>query len=499
MFSCTGSRWSLLATIAALLSASSAVAATLTFDTNDSIVTYTHELDSVPTDTDSMGPITPVASPSGLVYTSPGLSNGPGTLFSTARAGLGYTSTPFSANAVIASGTNVTQTDTSGSSDFSKLEISFENYWAVSGSTFSPIIANFSMPIYAVVPPGGEVKIDVDVEWGERDGGNYTQKWEMNSSFPSMKSYTSTTIENLFIPATLISGPNNVGVNKDFVVKGVITLEAENTTGPVGLAFDPFTRSSVNYQFETDGTVGQAPTIAIDSAPNGGEQTGIYGSGGGGGIQLVPGLGGQGAAASFGASGERIMTENVEIQDGFTVDFWLNNRNSFFQTNEPLVQATNTSGEGFSINTIQGTQNVEASIQVGPALQTLDPQVPVLPGNYHYFALTFEPGPNGNTFLYQDGELVSALALPLDDFNESAFSLSLGGMMLDIDEFNLYAKPLDPFEIAERYQLGLNNPELLHVLPTLPLQSAGGAPEPGTFALLGFAVAGLVVRRRRGA
>ncbi|MAE65668.1 MAG: hypothetical protein CMJ18_15475 [Phycisphaeraceae bacterium] len=490
----------------------------LTFDAIDSVVNYTHDLDSAGTASDSQGPDTPMPAPSGLTYTSPGLS-GAG-LFSTARAGLGHTSSPFSASAVVAPGTNVTQTDTNSpdSAEFSRLTVDFENHWSISNGNFSPVITNFSMPVYAVVPPGGAAVVDVDVEWGRRDsGGAYTRMWEMSSnpSFPSQRTYTATTIENMFIPGQLIPGQSfSVAEGNDFVVRGSVTLEAENTNGPVSLTLDPFTRAEINYRFDQDGSEpGATPEVAFDSAPLGGEQEGIYG---GEVTFLVPGL--SGLAAAFRPDDyyydtcpdcgrgvtipppDGLSRSDMLLPDQFTVDFWMRNDTSFWHTGGSLVEAIDVDGRGFSIETLAGTPNIMASIIDTHTTIELSPSVQIQPNTFHHVALTVQQDTPYEASLYFDGELV--VSEPISSTSifgfDFLFDLLIGGTHVDIDEFNLITRALDELEIANRFTLGRDAPDLLGQLPTLPLSFVGGfIPEPSVLSALAISLAALSTRRRR--
>ncbi|MAE65669.1 MAG: hypothetical protein CMJ18_15480 [Phycisphaeraceae bacterium] len=506
MFTPAGRRWRHVASIALLLifaAPRAADAVLLKLDELDSFVTFTHDLDSVGTASDTSGPTLPPPSPAGLTYTSPGLS-GAG-LFSTARGGLGHTASPFSASAVISPGTNITQTDTNlpESTELSTLTVEFENSWEISNGNFSPVITNFSMPVYAVVPPGGMAVVDIDVEWGRRvGGGQYTQMWQMstNPSFPSRREYTTTTLENIFIPGQRLDDISPVVSESDnFVVRGTVTLQAENTSGPVGTTFDPFTRSDINFRFENDGPFGSVPSFARNSASGDDNRDGVFGND----AQIVRGLG-EGRAAGFFPTFSRgglpvgLHVEQLELPEQFSVDFWFSNPTSIWERNGPILEALNQFGQGIRISALADTPDIVASITDGEVTNSLPLPLPIDPGAFHHLALTIDDSRSAD--LYLDGQPVFSLPLTVTSLfgPGELFNVRIGGVRIDVDEFNLYSRVLDDLEVANRFSLGSTIPDQFGQLPTLPLQFAGGfIPEPATLTAFGLGLIAVTARRSR--
>lgn len=294
--------------------------AALTFDLANSSVIYAHDLD----DTNA-----PAAEVTGnLVPTkagSPGFkyskTKSSGTLSSTAKGGVGYTTTTTSAAVVFQSGTLLTQSDPNNiTQGFSTFVMNFSLEWDITSSPFGPPIStNFSLPVQASVGPGGIATASVDINWVSTQRGVLRPAFNGTLTFDN--TLGTTTLNQLgsltsSMASTLI--PPQLAVGDSLTLSGIVTFTAKNEHQPTTIGLDPTAGAFHINTFDQDLETG-SPRRSLDASPERGTDNGYYVPAPESNFNLVDGI--SGLAPEFDGANFIYTPEVSDFNHDFAINF----------------------------------------------------------------------------------------------------------------------------------------------------------------------------------
>ncbi|MBI1337983.1 MAG: hypothetical protein GC164_13630 [Phycisphaera sp.] len=270
-----------------IVSVASQAHATLTYTPTGSFVTYSQFVlePTLTIKTPTNAPSTPGYPGFGINATNSVALSG-GTVSSTAKAGVGYTTSSNAAGIVFQPGTLITQSDPGSASDANSLmQISFAVNWTVSDAAFgSPIFTNFNLPVQANVGVGGFATAQVkNMTWEKV--GSATPLAQFGSDFGSSGAtltFTNPTggsqvqLGTINYTGVVLPPSSPLQVGDTLRLTGVINFRAENTNSPTSIGVASTQTAFHVNTFDTDGSLGSSPSTSYDASSRRGTDNGQY-------------------------------------------------------------------------------------------------------------------------------------------------------------------------------------------------------------------------------
>jgi hypothetical protein len=480
--------------------------AALSFNAGASAITYQHDVIEGGTVNRTVTQPTPaIQTPSTVTFVLPdltltGSSDGVPTLKSRAKVGFAHNETTTVGTGLFKASSLLTQSDPGNlSSAYSTLDIDFDLHWNVTAPGFGPpIIGSFSVPLLAVVGPGGAASAElIDMHWERFDGFTTTDlRAPANTSIAFSEG---TTLTTLTIPGAAFS-PAGLTTGDQFIVRGTVRLAVKNADAPVMIVIDPDYQQMViddgavvQYRFD-DGAIGTSPLIAQDSAPANGASNGSYG----GNSPLVPGL--RGAALRPDNVNQRIDT-SFSSSTSFTAELWAASDTPTW--NAPGWLISSNSANAFRLSPLLNTTLVEVAVfdSAGNEFVVGVFDVGALDITHlHHYVITYDDATNFARLFFDgqqvlDTNLGSILRDPGTPMNIRLGFGSEAGLGV-IDEFAYYEEALRAEVINAHFQVGISNPDGMTRIIGAQVLDDSAIPEPATAGLIGLAMMGLMRRRR---